>query len=316
MKERNWGTAKRKKAKTPLEAFHLHYLCVTDLSAQVWCEQEMVYHREQPGQRLPEKKVVLNTGKSIHLARELQDHDLVKVRTTSREDKWAIKLLNLLQTIADLQEGRCARECPVFGVLDDVFLVGIVDQLNYTAKGELQLNELKTRERAYLPVPAQKRKDRFQVFLYKYLFDAMVQGSLTQDNFIHHLHLKPKQPLGPEIQEHAQKIGFTVCCFQDLLELMVLNLTHSDIPAIDRLQIEYVHQQTDTLLGTEVITYDHDELMAMSHYFLTYWKGQRDPKGVDIEDTWKCCHCAFVDTCDWRLQTARSLVKKSSETKM
>ncbi|XP_058020256.1 exonuclease V isoform X2 [Ahaetulla prasina] len=282
VEERKRRRAKRKRPRrTPLEAFHLRYLCVTDLSAQVWCEQQTVYHKEKPSVQLPEKTtVVLNTGKSIHLAR-----------------------------------GQRVRECPVFGVLEGIFVFGIIDQLNYTAKGELQLNELKTREKAYMPVPGQKKRDRFQVSLYKHLFDAMVQGCLTQDIFIHHLRLKPKQSLGQEIQEHAQKAGFVVQFFEDLLELVLLNLTHSDIPAIDRLQIEYIHQETNTLLGTEVITYDHDELMSMSHYFLAYWKGQRDPKGVDIEDTWKCIYCVFVDICDWRRQRADSLIQKGSEKK-
>ncbi|KAK9412463.1 exonuclease V [Crotalus adamanteus] len=246
---------------------------------------------------------------------ELQDHSLVPVKTTSREDGWAIKLVNILLTVANLRKGWRVRECPVFGVLEGVFVFGIIDQLNYTAKGELQLNELKTREKAYMPGPAQKKRDRFQVSLYKYLIDAMVQGCLTQDIFIHHLHLKPKQPLGQEIQEHAQKAGFVVHCFEDLLELVLLNLTHSEIPAIDHLQIEYIHQKTNTLLGTEVITYDHDELMSMSHYLLSYWKGQRDPKGVDIEDAWKCSYCAFVDICDWRQQRVDGLIQKGSKKK-
>ncbi|XP_070591337.1 exonuclease V [Erythrolamprus reginae] len=309
-------TAKRKRSRTPLEDFHLRYLRVTDLSAQVWCEQETVYYKEQPSVQLPEKKtVVLNAGTSIHLARELQDHDLVPIKTTSREDRWAVKLLNLLLTITDLRKGQRVRECPVFGVLEGIFVSGIIDQLNHTAKGELQLSELKTRERPSLPSPSQKKKDRFQVSLYKHLFDAMVQGCLTQDIFVHHLHLKPQQSLGQEIQEHAQKAGFVVQRFEDLLELVLLNLIHSDIPAIDRLQIEYIHQQTNKLLGTEVMTYDHDELMSMCHYFLAYWKGQRDPKGVDIEDTWKCSYCAFADICDWRRQRVGSLTRKGKEKK-
>ncbi|XP_058020257.1 exonuclease V isoform X3 [Ahaetulla prasina] len=164
VEERKRRRAKRKRPRrTPLEAFHLRYLCVTDLSAQVWCEQQTVYHKEKPSVQLPEKTtVVLNTGKSIHLARELQDHNLVPVKTRSREDRWAIKLLNVLLTITNLRKGQRVRECPVFGVLEGIFVFGIIDQLNYTAKGELQLNELKTREKAYMPVPGQKKRDRFQ----------------------------------------------------------------------------------------------------------------------------------------------------------
>ncbi|XP_042299925.1 exonuclease V, partial [Sceloporus undulatus] len=222
-KEGALETVKRKGVWTPLETFHLRYLSVTDLTAQVWCEQQMVYKRELPGLVLPEDTLVLNMGKSIHLARELESHDLVPVSTTSREDSWAIKLLNLLVMIPVLQAGQHVREFPVFGVLEDVFVVGIIDQLGYTAKGELELNELKTRSEAFMPSAAQKKRDHFQVSLYKYMFDAMVQGSLPLDSFARHLHLRPEQLLGTPVQEQALKAGFTVGHFQDLLELLSLN---------------------------------------------------------------------------------------------
>lgn len=60
---------------SPMEQFHLKYLYVTDLSTQNWCEQQMVYGKELPGFLTPEKSSVLDTGASIHLARELEVHD-------------------------------------------------------------------------------------------------------------------------------------------------------------------------------------------------------------------------------------------------
>lgn len=141
-----------------------------------------------------------------------------------------------------------------------------------------------------------------QVSLYKYIFDAMVQGQLTQDSFIQHLHLRPNQALGPDIQEQLSKAGFTASCFGDLLELTVRNLTFSDIPIIDCLQIEYIHQGTSALLSKELLTYNKDAMSFKLQYFLAFWKGQRDPKGVDIEDAWKCRRCAYSDICNWRLQ--------------
>lgn len=55
------------------------------------------------------------------------------------------------------------RELPVFGIIEDVFLMGIIDELCYSAKGELELRELKTRGRPFMPSGAQKKKDYFQV---------------------------------------------------------------------------------------------------------------------------------------------------------
>lgn len=154
--------------------------------------------------------------------------------------------------------------------------------------------------------------DYFQVLLYKYIFDAMVQGHLPQDSFVHHLHLKPAQLLGPGVQRHAQKAGFTVTHFQDLVELLFLSLMHSDIPILDRLQIEYVHQESGALLGTEVLAYEQDALGAKVQYCLEYWKGQREAEGVDIEDAWKCQYCAYSGTCDWRMgRTGRTKQRNS-----
>ncbi|XP_019401107.1 PREDICTED: exonuclease V isoform X2 [Crocodylus porosus] len=156
------GAGKRKRAQRPLDRCALRYLCVTGLAGQSWCEQQMVFGMEQPRPLAPETAALLDTGKSIHLARELEVHDLVKIPTTSREDCWAIKILNLLSVIPVLQAGGHVRELPVFGVIEGVFVSGIIDELCYNTKGELELNELKTRSRPFMPGKAQRKKDHFQ----------------------------------------------------------------------------------------------------------------------------------------------------------
>lgn len=55
------------------------------------------------------------------------------------------------------------RELPVFGMLEGVFLVGVIDELHYSHKGELVLSELKTRGPRSLPGRAQERSHYFQV---------------------------------------------------------------------------------------------------------------------------------------------------------
>lgn len=285
---------------SPMERFHLRYLYVTDLSTQNWCEQQMVYGKELPDFLTPEKEAVLNTGASIHLAKELEVHDLVTVSITTKEDTWAVKFLNILSMIPMLQtEGR-VREFPVFGEVEGVLLVGVIDELHYTDKGELELAELKTRRHPSLPLEAQKRKDRLQVSLYKYIFDAMVQGKVTPASLIHHIELRPEKSLGPSVLRHAQQGGFSVKSLGDLMELVFLSLTMSDLPVIDTLKIEYIHQETATVLGTEVVTFEEKEVKSKVDHYLTYWMGHREPRGVDVEDAWKCRTCNYADICEWR----------------
>lgn len=107
---------------SPMERFHLKYLYVTDLSTQDWCEQQMVYGKELPGFLAPEKAAVLDTGASIHLARELEVHDLVTIPITTKEDAWAVKFLNILSMIPILQSQGRIREFPVFGEVEGVLL--------------------------------------------------------------------------------------------------------------------------------------------------------------------------------------------------
>lgn len=285
---------------SPLERFHLKYLYVTDLCSQNWCEQQMVYGKEMPEFSTPEKAAALDAGASIHLARELEVHDLVNITITAKEDAWAVKFLNILSMIPVLQSEGCVREFPVFGEVEGVLLVGVIDELRYTDKGELELVELKTRRRPLLPLEAQKKKDFLQVSLYKCIFDAMVQGKVTAASLIHHADLQPQKPLGPSVLGHARRGGISAKSLGDLMELGFLSLTLSDLPIIDSLKVEYVHQETTSVLGTVVVPYEEEEVRGKVRHSMAYWTGQREPRGVDVEDAWKCSTCSYADICEWR----------------
>ncbi|XP_038615602.1 exonuclease V [Tachyglossus aculeatus] len=296
--KRKWGVD----VQTPLERLRLRYLWVTDLTSQSWCEQQMVFSKELPGLQAPERAAVMDLGASLHLARELEVHDIMTIPTATEEDSWAIKLLNILTMIPVLQSGGRIREFPVFGEVEDMFLVGVIDELHYTPKGELELMELKTRSRPLLPLAAQKDKDCFQVRLYKYLFDAMVRGQVTPAGLVRHVQLRPEQPLSPQVQDVAQKTGFAeaAATLGELAELAFLRLTLSDLPCIDRLQLKYSHQESGAALGAELVAFEERQVRARARDCVAYWKGQREPRGVDVEEAWKCRTCDYTEVCEWR----------------
>lgn len=48
---------------------------------------------------------------------------------------------------------------------------------------------------------------------------------------------------------------------------------------------------------------------------LQWWKGERDPRGVPVEESYKCQMCEFAGECDWRMrleQETMSMAKKKS----
>ncbi|XP_056414413.1 exonuclease V [Hyla sarda] len=301
---------------TPLERYFLKYLTVTDICSQVWCEQQMVYKMERPALIEPEKTAAMNHGSSIHLARELEVHDIVPVNTKTREDSWAIKCLNILAMIPILQSGGRVREFPVFRELDGIYVVGVIDELGYSSKGELELRELKTRASTTLPGAAQKRSHEIQVSLYKLLFDGMVSSVIQPDGFMQHLKLRPEQELGPQVKEHALKSGLTVSTFRDVLELTCLNLTYSELPMVDSLKLEYCFQGDGSLLGCSEVRFEKEKVLEQATFYFSYWKGLREVQGVDIEDAWKCRMCEYSSICEWRTHRTKHVALQTRNKRL
>ncbi|XP_072325825.1 exonuclease V isoform X1 [Scyliorhinus torazame] len=310
--EGNGSKRRKRDGRIPLERFGWKYLSVTNLSQQAWCEQQVVYGMELPHiQQLREEVPVVRAGSCLHLARELEVHDIVPINVESREDSWAVKILNLLSMIPFLQAGEHVRELPVFGELEGILVVGVVDELRYNSKGELELRELKTRRQRTFPSAAQKKSHHLQVSIYKLLFEAMIKGQLNKDVLTQHLHLQTEQPLGSEVLVHAHKVGFTVNTFGDLLDLMLLNLTYAEILDVDTMTIEYCHQADASVIGTEVVPFEEEWVKSELKHYCSFWKGQREAKGVDIEEAWKCRYCDFADICQWRQSKSEEATQKN-----
>lgn len=136
--------------------------------------------------------------------------------------------------------------------------------------------------------------------LYKLLFDALVRGEVKKEHILKHLKLRAYLPLGTEVIAHASNVGINVVTLGELLDAFLLTLSCSDLPCVDVLQLEYCHQGSSNVIGTVLVHFDESLLRAELQGYLEYWRGQREPKGVDIEEAWKCTSCVYEDICDWR----------------
>ncbi|KAI5626732.1 exonuclease V [Silurus asotus] len=281
--------------------FGKRYLGVSLLSEQTWCEKKVVYGILKPQFRKREKqRIEVQTGNSIHLARELEVHDVVPISIQSHEDAVSISLINMLSMIPCLETGLCVREFPVFGIVEGVYLKGVIDELSYNQKGELVLKELKTRRQNSLPGASQAHSHHFQVGLYKLLFDALVRGEVKKEQILEHLKLRVSLALGTEVIARAAKCGINITTFGELLDAFFLTMSCSDLPCVDVLQLEYCHQASTSIIDNVLVPFNESQLRAELQRNLDYWRGRREPKGVDIEEAWKCTWCTFVEICDWK----------------
>ncbi|KAJ7508468.1 exonuclease V [Mycena galericulata] len=161
-------------------------LSVTDLISLAWCEVQFDYGlRQRRSRRLVDrppsfqgasgKEIVVQQdvaakndrttkrGRFIHKELELElrpeDVEEITIAITTEEEQWAVRLLNFLASLVCLSAQRCAREIPVFGVVQGVVVVGIIDEISFQCAEESG-PETGTKRASDSPLPSPKRACR------------------------------------------------------------------------------------------------------------------------------------------------------------
>ncbi|KAF9074927.1 exonuclease V a 5' deoxyribonuclease-domain-containing protein [Rhodocollybia butyracea] len=165
---------------SPLQQFRPgRIFSVTDLVSPTWQYQfdyGLRQHRNRKVQNRPAsfvteqgKKIIVDIevattgerimkrGKSVHkkLEREIRPVP-VKVKAVSKEEHWAVRLLNMIECVDSLLLLGCAREIPVFGLVDGNIVLGVIDEI--VLANESPYNYNKKRGLQSLPSTPQKSK--------------------------------------------------------------------------------------------------------------------------------------------------------------
>lgn len=243
---------------------------------------------------------------SLFFHSELEVHDVINIKTTSMADRWGIKFLNLLTSVLGFLNGiTVAREIPILGVPfnEDVMVFGIIDELRFDPETyTIDLCELKTKLSRTTSTKAQFRQHSLQVMMYKKLFDDAVKGKLTKDHIQKHLNLDLTKEFGDDLRSQIYNKFLDCKNLNELLDILLQRI--QCLTCISQLHLEYVHQQSGETISMQEITYNESQLCNFYSNCLKFWRGQRSPEGVDIEEAWKCQNCDFESLCEWRLKKA------------
>ncbi|KAF8226303.1 hypothetical protein L208DRAFT_1302667 [Tricholoma matsutake] len=254
------------------------FLSVTDLASLAWCEVQFDYglrqRRSRPIASRPTsfvsaqgKEISVNQsivmkndhitkqGKAIHkkLEREIRFEEL-PVEITSDEERWALRLVNMLASLKCMMEDGLTREMPVFGVIQDQVVVGIIvciflpsKSLSITSNNglaeldcpcmpsldtsssshkhpryTLQLRDAKTRRSNYLPSHEDTLPSRIQLMLYYRLLKDLISSSpaFDFDYLWKRLKLKSSEVFSTKFLVQAGLIAetesFHMVCLDDL----------------------------------------------------------------------------------------------------
>lgn len=74
----------------------------------------------------------MKAGTQIHKKLEREVHETVEVETETSEDRFGLKLLNIIQGLKTLRETGMTRELPVFALVRGMFIQGVIDEISYT----------------------------------------------------------------------------------------------------------------------------------------------------------------------------------------
>ena len=245
-------------------------------------------------------------------------HEIIKVNTITKEDKWAVQLINTYTQLAAIKAGGIEREIAVYGDPFNLGILvrGVIDQLEYLPQShELTLLDNKTRKGKNLPGPEQKKGTALQLMLYKCLLDNMILGITKTGLLFKHFKLNWNAVLTEGPVDYIKQCGLSSVLidndsdstttkpnFSDVAYCVSRLITGLDLPLVSTLMVQYEHQDSKEVLGVDTVDYNEQWMKETVERSIEFWKGQRSAHGVDIEEAWKCTSCQFKDICVLKLQ--------------
>lgn len=200
------------------------------------------------------------------------------------------------------------------------------------APRQVYLTDVKTRASATVPAGASLKPTLMQLMLYRRLLSDLATNAVHAEQVFARYRLDPDVPFSDNLiaqigsldQISSQDSTSSIDTVTELLShnslqalwgLMInqFQLTFPQGPAsISRiLRADFRHARDGSVIGTKSFLYDETKLQAYLADEMSWWKGEREARGVDVEEAFKCRSCEFADTCTWRNAKVDEAVQRS-----
>lgn len=283
----------------------------------------------------------MKTGSKIHQTLEDEVHTTVPVHITSKEDGFALRIWNAISGLRCLRETGLTRELEVWGLIEGQVVNGVIDELSYRppdasakthpyytdkeglvfddceAGRQVYLTDVKTRSVDSLPGVVALRPTCMQLMLYRHLLEKLASNTVDAEAIFARYQLQPLESLTETFLEDISDIGAQeASAYPNLLSLWSLLVTELQMTFPTNtlspiLRAEFRSARSGDVLGSQLFKYEEEEVEKWTADQFAWWQGQRQPRGVDIEEAYKCKSCEFVDGCGWRKSKIEEAVTKS-----
>lgn len=248
----------------------------------------------------PEKTEAMKAGSDRHTELEKEVMVRIDIPVETQEDMWGIRFLNFIVGINQLLTQGMTRELMVIGSLEEgIWVIGVIDEIRMPMDGPLinpLLVDTKTRNKPMLPSEPQKRNARFQLMFYKFLWDNIIGGKFSSEQFFVHFDLNPKRALSEDVKKFGISLAFQLNTLEDVVAQFkeVCNMLPR---SKEHLLLRYEFQGDSSGLGEFMFSYDHIWLMGQVRRGLDFWLGVRCSNSVSWSEKWKCNFCKFKNNC-------------------
>lgn len=199
------------------------------------------------------------------------------------------------------------------------------------------IKDIKTRQSRTLPAPGSpSRPTHMQLMLYHVLLSALASNSVPPEKIFQRYRLKPDVQFSDTLIAELSNLNIANAAPSQEQDPLAELLEHSTLKSLWSLLIsEYaltfpthlgqlsisplltaefrtaaarqslesedgVMEAAGTLIGQRSFPFDVRVIERYIADEMAWWKGQRQTKGVDIEDAFKCRICEFAEGCTWR----------------
>jgi exonuclease V len=185
---------------------------------------------------------------------------------------------------------------------------------------QVYIADVKTRGVRSLPSNAALRPTWMQLMLYRKLLESLYLNTVDAETVFARYDVAPLEPFSEVFVLEAGSTNSGYMELDSILpddslqnnelrshpnllslwSLMVFEYQRTISSISEILRAEFRHSKTGDIIGSRLTVYRTDTIDAYVKWEMDWWNGVREPKGVDIEEAFKCRVCDFADECSWR----------------
>jgi exonuclease V len=211
---------------------------------------------------------------------------------------------------------------------------------------KIYICDVKTRLNRKLPIGAAFRPTKMQLMIYHYLLTNLVTNQVDFEVLLNRHELDGDKPFSDSFIAKMGSLNEGIP-FDPLLSTMhdssglssqdsvTILLQHNSLRQLwsfmiktyqsllpagrdsigTVLRAEYRSRDNGEVLGSSTLSMDYSALKVYLDHELKWWKGEREPLGVIIEEAYKCKTCDYAEICDWRRARVAEATEKARANK-